>query len=731
MHMDFIRRHILILASGLALTCASPAFAADPPSRVGRLGYINGAVSFSPAGENDWVQASLNRPLGTGDRLWTEMAENTRAEIQVAGAAIRMDAGTSLSVLNLDDDIAQVLLNQGSLHVRVRRLGPRQSFEVATPNLAFTLRQPGEYRIEVDPRNDATIVVVHQGRGEAWGEDAAYEIKAPQAWRFVGSRLHDYEQIGVPRADAFDRWAASRDDGYDNSRSARYVSADVIGYQDLDAHGSWRVDAGYGNVWVPARMAADWAPYSDGHWAWIDPWGWTWIDDAPWGFAVSHYGRWANLRGTWAWVPGPVRAQAYYAPALVAFVGGDHFQLTIATGMIGAVAWFPLAPRDVYRPSYPVSRRYFENVNRSNTVINNTVIVKQYNNTQVTNIVYANRQVAGAVVAVPRTAFVQAQPVSRDRQRVSREVLAGQPVQLVPAVVPTEQSVRGTTAKGAPPPRGMERQAVARSTVPPVHPGLAAQREQLAEKPGRPLDTASRRQLKNADPVTAPVVKVLPPRDTVKKLASPPVAGPVGRPTTSARQTDTAKPLPDNKTQVQRRPEASAIPDAITRPEPGARPDASLRPEPPSAASAQPALVPATPRRGVEALPAAGPDKDEAPRRASPPVPPVAAPPKRPPGEPAGKPVRDAKPKWEQNDQPKFPVRGEATPLDDRPAQARVDAVKAREPVARSAPPAASAQAAPPSAAREAVVVDAKRARDKARDEKADRRQDEQRQGQR
>lgn len=35
-----------------------------------RLGYLSVAVSLSPAGENDWVQAAINRPLTTGDRLW-------------------------------------------------------------------------------------------------------------------------------------------------------------------------------------------------------------------------------------------------------------------------------------------------------------------------------------------------------------------------------------------------------------------------------------------------------------------------------------------------------------------------------------------------------------------------------------------------------------------------------------------------------------------------------------
>ena len=52
---------------------------------------MTGAVSFSPAGENDWVQAPINRPLTTGDRLWADAG--ARAEIQVGGAMIRMNAG--------------------------------------------------------------------------------------------------------------------------------------------------------------------------------------------------------------------------------------------------------------------------------------------------------------------------------------------------------------------------------------------------------------------------------------------------------------------------------------------------------------------------------------------------------------------------------------------------------------------------------------------------------------
>lgn len=93
-------------------------------------------------------------------------------------------------------------------------------------------------------------------------------------------------------------------------------------------------------------------------------------------------------------------------------------------------------------------------------------------------------------------------------------------------MVPTDHSVRGMTAKGElPPPQVFER-SVARSAVPPAHPGLAVQREQLAKNPGRPLDPASQRQLKRDAPPPTKVVKVMAPDDAGKKLQSPPVTGP-------------------------------------------------------------------------------------------------------------------------------------------------------------------------------------------------------------
>jgi hypothetical protein len=507
---------------------------ADPPSRVARLGYLSGTVSFSPAGEDDWVQATINRPLTAGDRLWAD--PSARTEIQMGGAVVRMNGGTSVAILNLDDQIAQLQLTQGALHVRVRHLEPNQVFEVDTPNVAFTLRQPGEYRIEVDPDGSATTIVVRKGQGEVYGNDAAFVIDSRQSYRFRGTRLREYRQVGTRRLDAFDRWSSERDRRYDASVSARYVSRDVVGHQDLDANGTWRVDAAYGHVWFPNQVATGWAPYRDGHWAWIHAWGWTWVDDALWGFAVSHYGRWTNLRGAWGWIPGPLRTRAYYAPALVVFVGGD-FQLSTSTGTVGGVAWFPLGPREVYQPAHPVSRRYFENINHSNTVINNAVINKYYNNTNVTNVVYANRRVPGAVVAVPATAFVQSQTVSEAAVMVSLDVIVKAPVAVVSRLAPTEKSVRGNAAQGdKPPTRVFERSVVARTALPAPRVSVGTPQPQLEAKPGKPLDDAARKELKPA--AAAPAAKVVAETKAVPRTQRLPPATAATAPTDTRGRSD-------------------------------------------------------------------------------------------------------------------------------------------------------------------------------------------------
>ena len=99
-----------------------------------------------------------------------------------------------------------------------------------------------------------------------------------------------------------------------------------------------------------------------------------------------------------------------YSPALVAFVGGNG----IVIGGGPGVAWFPLAPGEVYMPYYRGSRGYVERLNVTNTVINVTRVVNVYNQRDVTNIRYINQRVNNGVTVVSRDTFINARPVYRN-----------------------------------------------------------------------------------------------------------------------------------------------------------------------------------------------------------------------------------------------------------------------------------------------------------------------------
>jgi hypothetical protein len=478
----------------------------DPPGRVARLSYTQGDVSFVPAGENDWVQAQLNRPLITGDKLWTD--RGSRATLEIGAAAVRMDQGTSFDFLNLTDDAAQMELTQGTLNLRVRRLYDGQSYEVDTPTLAFVVNRVGEFRIDVDPNGQSTIVTVLNGGGDVYGEGGArFAVEEGQSVTFRDPQLRDYQVNDLPRADAFDDFCHERDTRWDNSSSRRYVSEDVIGYQDLDSYGSWNDVPEYGNVWYPTSVAVGWSPYHYGHWGWVGAYGWTWIDDAPWGFAPFHYGRWAYIGNRWGWCPGPVAVRPVYAPALVAFIGGrGGFGINVSVG--GPIGWFPLGYRDVYVPPYRVSRNYFTQVNVSNTVINNTVINNYYGNYSRGNvdfarINYSNRNVAGAVTAVPAAAFVGARPVAGAAIAVNRTTFANARVSGFAALAPTRASLARPVAARAVPAATIVNRPIVAATAPPARVASFAQRQAVLDKnPGRPLNE---HQLRNTAVVAGAV----------------------------------------------------------------------------------------------------------------------------------------------------------------------------------------------------------------------------------
>jgi hypothetical protein len=105
-------------------------------------------------------------------------------------------------------------------------------------------------------------------------------------------------------------------------------------YDELAPYGQW-IDCSYGHCWVPARVAADWQPYTNGQWIYTQ-YGWTWVSDDPWGGNPYHYGTWVSIAGYgWSWVPGTV-----WAPAWVTWSYSNDY-----------VGWAPLPPTVVFGAS--------------------------------------------------------------------------------------------------------------------------------------------------------------------------------------------------------------------------------------------------------------------------------------------------------------------------------------------------------------------------------------------
>jgi len=542
-----MRKHVLKLASLLSIAMAVTLFAPqraaadedDPPSRVARLGFTKGAVSFNPAGTDDWVSAVVNRPVTTGDKLWND--DGARSELSIGSAVIRLGGSTGFSFLNLTDNTTQLRITEGTLNIRVRSLGEDEVFEVDTPNLAFSVLRPGNYKIKVNEAGDGTVVVVRDGEGEVTGGGSAYTIHHGEVGTFNGADQLDADLEGWGHDDDdFDGWCADRDRRIDHSVSAKYVSTDAIGYEDLDEYGGWRPVPEYGTIWFPHVAIVGWAPYHYGHWAYIAPWGYTWVDDAPWGFAPFHYGRWVTVGGVWGWVPcaprpvavvGVAYVRPVYAPALVAWVGGPHFAVGIGVGGGFAagvsVGWFPLGPREVYVPSYPVSRTYVNNVNVSNTTVNTTVVNNYYNttvinkttsvtnnNVTVNNQHYMNQSVPGAVSATTPQAFTSAQSVAKNSVAVSAKEAASAPVAYnAPAVAPSKQAVLGSGAPAAtkPPAALANRQVVAKTAPPPPPVSFAKQQQAIQSNGGKPLAMSQVRQIQPETAQARPNIKIAPP----------------------------------------------------------------------------------------------------------------------------------------------------------------------------------------------------------------------------
>ncbi len=429
LQMISLRRAIGLMGLALLLVGRSAWAQPDPPGRVGRVSDLAGEIHLSnDATQSSWAGVGLNYPLTSGDDLW--ISHEGRAEVDFGDGHIRLAGDSNLHLDRLDDRRIELKLATGRMILSLRHIDAGEVVEVFTANVRIGVLRPGVYRIDVNSDRSVSVLVVREGEAvlERTGESTV--VRGGETATVTGFEYPSLALRSGYYSDAFDGWSEARDRRFETSASARHVSSQMIGWRDLDDHGTWHTHSTYGAIWYPRSVALGWAPYRHGRWVWVSPWGWTWLDEAPWGFAPFHYGRWVYVSGRWAWAPGRYSVRPVYAPALVTFIGGTNWSFSVNAPLF---AWVPLGWHDPYRPYYHCTTNYIRTVNRP-YVVNYTEI---HSKPPAPVSALANARVPGAITSVPGAAFGSGQRVTEAMVQVPERALGGAPVLAgAPAVKP-------------------------------------------------------------------------------------------------------------------------------------------------------------------------------------------------------------------------------------------------------------------------------------------------------
>ncbi len=431
-----------LLAAVLA-SAATFASWADAPGRVARLFTFAGEVQLANERE-DWRPIPRNYAVTAGDNLW--VSEGGRAELDVGPVQIWLAGGANVNFDRLDDQSLIARVSQGAIAVRIRAWEQQDAMRVLTANGEIALLQPGFYVVSASSQYAPASLNVRSGQAEVLTNGPGLIVNRGDSVVLDGNGVRfdrdaDYTNYANNTNGGFEAWAVSRDRRHDRweSRNAGQLSPWMVGARDLDEYGSWDNDYQYGRIWYPTAVAANWAPYRNGRWSWVQPWGWTWVDDAAWGFAPFHYGRWVRVGPRWAWSPGSSVGRPVYAPALVTFFGGNGWSVSASVGP--TYSWVPLGWNEPYVPWYTYSPTYWRQVNRPYV---RNIAEEPWRPRN-----YVHAGVPGAITAVAGAAFVGGRPVAQNLVRnISERDLRSAPSARMGEVLPQFQPGRGNYGNG-------------------------------------------------------------------------------------------------------------------------------------------------------------------------------------------------------------------------------------------------------------------------------------------
>ena len=303
-----------------------------------------------------------------------------RAVLRFGADLMAVAGGTEADIVRLDDAGTTIALRRGRLGVRLsaktnwQRETTRGDVEITIPSGTLRLSAPGEYDIVAGEGKSPARLAVLAGEARFSGRRARYVVASGSAALLTGARSgHDaagHDGSGSAEADPFVAWwrAQKRDPSMRrcfamspprspatrcststapgraspvSARSGFRRTCRATGCRSATGTGagSARGD-GPGSTTGPGasrpRITAA-GPISAAPTAEAGRWGWV-PGRAPWQTPGERPGNDGDTPG--------------FMPAAVAFLGTAGVGLSYPDAFSPAVAWFPLAPGEVYWPSF-------------------------------------------------------------------------------------------------------------------------------------------------------------------------------------------------------------------------------------------------------------------------------------------------------------------------------------------------------------------------------------------
>jgi hypothetical protein len=294
---------------------------AESKARIVRLSEVQGTVQIDRTTGDGFDKAFINLPVIEGAKLKT--GKDGRAEIEFEdGSALRLapDSEVSFTRLAMGDDgqkLSTVQLVSGTVYAN---LHPKKADEKHADEFllnfareSVTVSQGAHFRVELA---DATATLaVFKGKVGATSPAGEVEVAEKHSATIDLSKDDDAarkDAFVIARnyedapSDAWDHQQTEYHDRYASSGGSSSMNSPyAYGMSDLNYYGTFMSVPGYGNVWQPYFIGANWSPFQDGAWAFYPGGGYMWVSGYPWGWMPYNYGSWVFAPGYgWIWQPG-------------------------------------------------------------------------------------------------------------------------------------------------------------------------------------------------------------------------------------------------------------------------------------------------------------------------------------------------------------------------------------------------------------------------------------------